>query len=339
MGTTMKELAEMLGISINAVSLALNNKPGVSDSLRFKVLNLAQKSGYLAKRARYVKTYTQTNLCVFMQKMYSNDMSYYGKVLYAVTEKAQKIGFDTLIHFFNDRDFVLPNSVKEYRVSGIVIIGKISDQNIAALQEYEIPTVIVDHASLQRNMNCVVIDNKLGGYLAANYIIEKKIEKIGFFGDLDYSISIKERYFGFREALSRQKGLSPRELDAYVARYSVLHEIEVLVLNNDIDAIGKIMGQRELPSAFVCSNDYAAIALMTALQNLGYRIPQDISIIGFDNIDVTEKVSPRITTVNVDKRKMGSMAVERIKTLIDSPDEAVISSMLGVQLVERDSVI
>lgn len=334
----MKDIAEKLGVSINAVSLALNNKPGVSDELRHKILAFAHEAGYLAKRNKYMKTYKQSNICVMMQKIYSKDMSFYGKVLYAVTEASRKKGYDTIIHFFYDDDFILPNAVKEYRVSGVIIIGKISDKNIDVLEKYQMPIVVVDHDSLKKKINCVLLNNKLGGYIATNYLIDCGLEKIGFFGDLDYSLSIKERFFGYQEAL-KNLSLEDAELSAYRKKYSITKNIEKAVLQNDEQMILSLLKMhKNMPQGFVCSNDYAAIALMMGLQKLGYKIPQDISIVGFDNIDMTERISPKITTINVDKKEFGKKAVERLCQLINTKTELSASTILSVELIEKASV-
>lgn len=90
MKITMKQIAELHGVSVNAVSLALNNKPGVSDEMRSKILRTAEETGYLESKDKYVRTFSRMNLCVMMQKKYSRDMNFYGRVLYAVVEEAKK---------------------------------------------------------------------------------------------------------------------------------------------------------------------------------------------------------------------------------------------------------
>lgn len=197
----MKQIAELHGVSVNAVSLALNNKPGVSDEMRSKILRTAEETGYLESKDKYVRTFSRMNLCVMMQKKYSRDMNFYGRVLYAVVEEAKKKGYDILMNFFDDIHLEVPAMISDHRVAGIIIIGKIKDENIAKLQIYNIPIVLVDHASLTKSVDSVLTDNKLGGFIVTKYLIEKGFQKIGFFGELKYSLSIKERFFGFKEAL------------------------------------------------------------------------------------------------------------------------------------------
>lgn len=336
----MKDIAQKLGISINAVSIALNNKVGVSEETRMKVLRLAYEMGYLGKKEKFIRTFSRSNLCVMMQKIYSKDMNFYSTILYSVVEEAKVNDYGTLINFFNDENFILPDYIIKRGIAGIIIIGKISDTNIESLKRYSLPIVLVDHASLNKSVDSILTDNKLGGFIKPTYLFNKGFKTIGFFGDLDYSLSIKERFFGFKEALIVNGSREIKEnVDAYIKKYSIISNIEKAVLDNDIRYITQsITKVKTLPQAFVCSNDYAAIALSTALQSLGYSIPADISLIGFDNIDMCEKVFPKLTTVNVNKEVMGKRAVQRMMYLIQHPTTQPESTVLSVQLIERDSV-
>lgn len=336
----MKDIAQKLGISINAVSLALNNKVGVSEETRRKVLRVANEMGYLNNRNKYIRTFAYYNICVMMQKMYSTDMGFYSKILYSIVDEAKKNGYDTLINFFDDIDFAVPECISKSRIAGIIVIGKINDDNIDILKSYGLPIVLVDHASLSKRVDSILTDNKLGGFMKTKYLIDRGFETIGFFGDLDYSLSIKERFFGFIEAL-RSYGIKEirDNLIEHIGRYSIISNIEKAVIDHDIDYIVHCISRiKTLPQAFICSNDNAAIALSRALQTMGYSIPDDISLIGFDNIDMCEKVSPKLTTINVNKEVMGKRAVQRIMYIIDHPRSRPENVVLSVELVERDSV-
>ena len=335
MRPTMKDIAHIHGVSINAVSLALNNKPGVSEKMRLKILRTADDLGYLDDKEKYLRTYEKTNLCVMMQDQYSKDMN-----LYAVVEEAKRNGYDVSMNFFNDNRMEIPKMILERRGSGIIIIGKISDSNIDALQKYKIPMVLADHASLVKNIDSVLTDNKLGGFVVVKYLLQKGFKKIGFFGELSYSLSIKERFWGYQEAL---RTLGPPDikdhLTEYTHKYSIFDGIETAVLNNYNKQIIELVKKKEcLPEVFVCSNDRAALALIMALQALGYTIPEDISIVGFDNIDMCEKIRPKLTTINVNKEIMGKRVVQRLIYRLNHMDALSENTVIGVNLVERETV-
>ena len=338
---TMKDVADRLGVSINAVSIVLNNKRGVSEEMRIKILRAADEMGYIGKKAKFMRTFSRANLCVMMQQMYAGDMSFYSKVLYSVVEVAKSNGFDTLMSFFDDGGMAVPNAVAEHRIGGIIVIGKISDKNIETLQSYGLPLVLVDHASLLKTVDSILTDNKLGGFTVTKYLLDKGFQRIGYFGDLDYSLSIQERFFGFQSAL-RACGPAPlpfQKIDDYVRRYSLTDHVEAAVRANDSRSIaGRLKAMPAMPQAFVCSNDYAAISLLAALQSLGRRVPEDVSLVGFDNIDICERVTPKLTTVNVNKETMGKRAVQRIQHLIAHRNSKPENTVMSVELIERDSV-
>ena len=340
MKVTMKDIAERLGVSINAVSLALNNRPGVGEELRRKILRIAEETGYLQKKSKYERTFMRTNLCVMMQSIYAssrNFCGFYGQVLYAVSQEAGRYGYDIIIDFFDEADMQPPGCVAERRVSGIIVIGKIGDKNISRLQEYGLPLVVVDHASLRRPLNCIVTDNKLGGFIQTQYLLDRNFTRIGFFGDLRYSLSIKERYFGFQEAL-HQSGLDVGGEDA-AHWYSITAPgLERAVLNDDTSVGLKLLqGMEALPEAFVCSNDQAAFYLIRILRDMGIRVPEDVSVVGFDDIDLAGKIVPALTTVRVDREDMGVRAVQRIRYLLSHPQSGPESVIMPVALIERES--
>lgn len=332
---TMKNIADQLGISINAVSLALNDKAGVSEELRRQVLRTADEIGYISSKEKYVKTFRKTNLCIMLQKLYNTDLYFYSKVMFAVTDEARKNGYDSIVHFFDDSDMTIANALEEKRVAGLIVIGKISDENIRRLLTYQIPMILVDHASFEIPLNCVITDNKSGGYMACKYLLEKGFEDIGFFGDLAYSLSIRDRYFGFLQAIRQY---APH-LEEKAMELSITGDMEHYVLKNRPEGIYEILKTRKvLPKAFVCSNDIAALTLCTALRRLYLTVPQDISLIGFDNTTLSEVAAPPLTTVNVRMSEMGKKAVRRLIQIISHKDTSIETIMMGVNLVIRDTV-
>ena len=340
MKITMKDIARIHGVSVNAVSLALNNKPGVSESVCAQILKTAAETGYLDTKEKFVKTYASTNICVLMQTLYSQDMDFYGQILVSIVDAAKRDGFDTIIHFFNDDVFEVPTVVENGRVSGIIVLGKIRDAHLATLETYAIPVVLADHASLERPVDSIVTNNRLGGYIITRHLIQQGYTKIGFFGELTYSLSIRERYEGYQQALMTHLAADIEDSQDYQQTYSVLAGIEKAVLSNNVHAIRQLIKARPiLPQAFVCSNDKAAISLMVTLQALGYEIPKDIAVTGFDNIAISERIQPALTTIDVNKRLMGKRAVQRLLYIIGHKKSLPEQLSIGFQLIERASSV
>lgn len=336
---TMKDIAAKLGISINAVSLALNDRVGVSEETRREVLRVAEEIGYLEHTSKYMSTYSSKNICVLLRSIYFRDMHFYSKILIGIEQEARKSGYDLLINFYED-EFMIPNCVENKRVAGIVIVGKIEDDYLIQLKNYHIPVVLVDHTSLSESTDSILTDNKLGAYKITKYLINKGYNKIGFFGDLDYSISVKERFFGYQEAIKLLPYLdSQHQVNLYTEDYSILSDIEVAILDHNTESIiEKVKQVSQLPEVFVCSNDNAAIQMCNALKIMGYRVPEDIAVVGFDDIDLSIMITPKMTTVRVNKELMGKKAIERLVWRIAHPKEPVENTILDVEIVERESV-
>jgi LacI family transcriptional regulator len=335
---TMKDIADILGISVNAVSLALNNRKGVSEDLRLKVFEVAKSHDYLDRNTRFTGAFERYTFCVMLQDIYAHD-SFYGKILYAVEKAARNNGYNILLHHFNDENMSIPDCVEKHYVSGIIILGKILSQNVDLLLNFRINIVIIDHSPMRSSINCVLTDNMGGGFIATRYLIRAGFRRIGFFGDLSYSLSVKQRYYGFLEAIHSEALVSLSERAEYVHRYSITGEIEQHIIEHNTDAIAALLPPKaELPQAYFCSNDSAAIALINALRKKAILVPQEVSIIGFDNGELAEKIEPKLTTINVNRELMGYKAVYRLIQMKEGQNEGVEHTVLGVELVERASV-
>lgn len=337
---TMKQLADTLGISINAVSLALNNREGVSEKTRRQILQLANETGYLEQTNRYNKAFSSKNICVLMRKIYFQDMHFYSRVVYGIESQADRMGYDIIIQFTDD-EVTVPSCVENQKVAGIIIVGFVEKDRIEALNAYGIPIVVVDSTTYGYRVDSVQSDNRSGAFFAVHQLTRNGYRKIGFFGDLDYSLSIKERFFGYVEAMA---GIMPdgamQTALLECMKYSLLKNIEQHVLDKNVEAITELLQTvEEMPEVFMCSNDRAAILLMNALRVRGYRIPEDIGIIGFDDMEVSTMVVPRLTTVHIAKKNMGMKAVQTLQWRLQNRKAKQEKIILPVEMVIRESVL
>jgi LacI family transcriptional regulator len=340
--TTMKDIAKAADISVNAVSLALNDRKGVSEKTRIKIMETAQRLGYLDRKIRYIRTFGQHHICVLIQDIYDKkhkNVDFYHEILYFVIREARDRGYTAQVHYFNEQGMNIPDCILKHEVTGIIVLGKISTPSLEKLLTVNLSMVIVDHNPRLPNTNCIVTDNISGGYMAAKYLIGKGFTKIGYVGDFSYSKSVKERYYGFLEALVEEGLIRFEETGDYIRKYSLVAEIEPFLINNDIDAIKKLLpGKAQLPQAYFCDNDAAALIVMEALRRKKIMIPGEISIMGFDNSMGTETCSPKLTTLNVNRELMGQKAVRRLIELSGNENSEAEHTVLGVEIVERDSV-
>ena len=337
---TMKDIAERLDISINAVSLALNSKAGVSEETRKQVLDIAEELGYLDKSPKFVKSFANKNICVIIKKYYFEDNTFYSKIMMGIGEESRRKGYDIITCLINETEESIPSCIESKKVFWIIVIGTIEDEYLVKLKNYKIPVVLVDHTSLLESTDSILTDNKLGSFNITKLLIEKGYKDIGFFGDLEYSLSIKERFFGYREAIKKfLKFNNFKEAEVFIEERSVLYDVEQNIIDKNIEGIKERINRiNKIPEAFVCSNDNAAIALITSLKELGYMVPKDIAVVGFDDIVLSSLIEPKLTTVRVEKDFMGRKAVDRLLWRIENKKDPDEKTILSVEVIERDSV-
>lgn len=332
---TMKDIANSLDLSINAVSLALNGLPGISEETKRKILQTAEEMGYLKQNSHFNRTYINSCICILINKKYHTS-TFYSRIIYGVEREAKKNGYNVLLHFFCDKDEI-PDIVENRKVSGIIILGIIDEEYLKKIYEEGLPIVLADHSSYSLPIDCVLTDNHIGAYESVTNLIGLGYRKIGFFGDFSYSHSNKERFWGYIEAMQQ---IEPdfNKLFAFVSQYSILGEIERYIANRDTKAVAQLIKKQEsLPEVFQCANDRAAMLLNNALNLLNIKTPEEIGLVGFDDSDMASAMYPKLTTVHVANVRMGSKAFERLLWRLQNPKSPPEKIIMAVELVIRDS--
>jgi LacI family transcriptional regulator len=222
----------------------------------------------------------------------------------------------------------LPRMLLEDELDGLLLVGAFVDSTIARLmQRRTMPTVLVDAYAAEKSYDSVVSDNVRGAYDATAYLIAHGHRQIGLVGSLpDAYPSIEERRRGYLQALDDHGITTPYFADSHIEKpEAAAAAVELL---------------RRAPqiTALFCCNDSMAIAVMQAVQAIGRSVPDNLSIIGFDDIDLAQHVSPGLTTMQVDKIAMGRLAVQLLITRAEFPSSNCITSVLRPTLIERQSV-
>ena len=199
-----------------------------------------------------------------------------------------------------------------------------------------IPVVLVDYTSLGDTCDCVLTHNKQGGYLITQYVLDKGYKRVGFFGDLEYSLSFSDRFIGYKQALVNRSITS--DIESYINQYSILHGTEKYVLENDVNGIVSLLKKSELPEVFVCANDSNAFILLNALTLMNIKVPDQIAITGFDDTPLCGKTIPKLTTVQVQKELMGEIAVSKLIDRIHRENDVQMTQLLSTKIIERDSL-
>jgi LacI family transcriptional regulator len=324
----IRTLAKMAGVSPSTASKALNDRGDVSPETRERVLAIAREHGYSPNSfGKGLKTRSTENIgVVFSRDQHAlSDNPFYSKVLEGVESELSMNNHNTILNIIQPTHRALPKMVRERHVDGVILIGVFHPELLARLRSEKMPVVLVDPQNPTDGFAQIHIDNEYGAFLATDYLVRAGHRKIGFVsGDLN-RLSFRQRMDGYRKALSASRL-------ALEAKYIRTGGLE------DGYALFKSLMEQEEPTAVFAANDINAIRGYKAVHDLGLRIPADVSIVGFDDIDLAAMASPPLTTVRVHKHEFGSIAARTILNLVrgDKPSNPYI--VMPTQLIERGSV-
>lgn len=328
---TVREIAEHAGVSIGTVSRVLNSKPGVSDARRTQILAIIRETGYVPPQGTTPNRTKVTHVGILIRPTGQALMQdiFYGDVFrgteYFCSELQINISF-SILDILNGQMRTLPAMVGDERISGIVLVGALPREIVNTLAETaRVPIVLVDNCYPDWAWDSVMTDNLRGGYLATQHLISAGHRQITLLGGPEHP-SIIERAEGYKLAL-QEHGLNP-----------LVVKTPDLAIEDGKMGLLELLHKAPQTTGIFCSNDNQAIGAQMQLQNLGFRVPEDFSIVGFDDIHTVNFTAPPITTIRIDRIALGQLAAQLLLGRINNPDRAIIKTIVGVQLIQRSSV-
>lgn len=326
--TTMKDIADKLKISTVTVSKALNDKDGVGEELKNKIKKLADEMGYrynmMAKSMRDGRSY---NIGVVVAEHFIGEQSFYFNFFKYISKLLENYNYCGILQILNAEDeekLNLPKLYYDNKVDGLIILGQVSKRYIEVLNDIEIPIVFLDFYDEHAKFDSVVVDNFYGAYEITNYLMKNGHKDIAFVGDIYATSSIQDRFLGFYKSL-----LEHRER---------LREDYVIPDRDDHGRYIDLTLPRHMPTAFVCNCDEVARNLIIKLKGMGYHVPDDFSIVGFDN-DIYATISdPKITTVEVDVEEMARTVIKFMLSKLNKENRKFGRVLIKGRIVFRDSV-
>ncbi|EOS24446.1 hypothetical protein C806_01957 [Lachnospiraceae bacterium 3-1] len=304
----LADIAERLNVSTVTVSKALSNQKGVSEEMRGKIKQLAKEMGYVSpsvqRRMGGEKSY---NIGVLIGESFLEKYdSFYWQMYQMVTTKAASRGVFTMLEVVESQEeqgLELPKLVREGKVDGLIIIGRLSKKYLDFLeQEARLPQVYMDFYDETKDCDAVISDSFYGMYRLVNYLFEMGHEKIAFVGTLLASGSITDRYFGYAKALM--------EHGQEVRKDWVLKDREEGSCHIDVENYLEL--PKDMPTAFACNCDLTASEVIRKLNAAGYLVPEDISVVGYDNYLYPGICQVEITTFEVDIKEMARRVIHSI---------------------------
>jgi LacI family transcriptional regulator len=328
----LSDIAEQLNVSTVTVSKALTNKEGVGDSLRKQIKDLAESMGYKTKKtASQDKSKITGNIGIIIPSRYfKNNNSYYWYIFNHLTTALLQKNFYSIMELVNDDDesaFNLPRMIQDSKIDGLIILGQVSNEYVETIHTHFDNFILLDFYTDDPSLDCVTNDNFYCSYLMTKHAIALGHKNLTFVGNYKATTSIRDRYMGFLKALL-EEGIKLNPSDVLNDRKDDSAEIEI-----------KLPENLKLPSAYICNCDETAAALISLLQARGIKVPQDVSVTGFDNYVSNTKDSIPLTTVNIRPEDIADVASELIIKKISGVPYIKGHHTVSGTIIERDSLL
>ena len=326
----MSDIAQRLNVSTVTVSKALSDQKGVSDEMRNKIKKLAVELGYQKPIAKQEDRSRSFNIGVIVPEDYIEKyQTFYWEMYQEINMAAVKNNSFVMLEVLNAADekaVVPPKLLKESKIDGLIVLGGLRSEYLRMIKEhYATPTVYVDFYDPSIKEDCVISNSFYGSYTLTNYLFDKGHTNIGFVGTVLATKSITDRYLGYMKSLM-EHGKSIREDWVLDDRDSERHNFHKFLL------------PEEMPTAFVCNADIIASWVIRELNHAGYRVPEDVSVVGFDDFLYPGLCNIPMTTYAVNMTKMAETGVKLLIKKMTGGETSEGMHLIEGHFIERKSV-
>lgn len=334
---TIRKIAAQAGVAASTVSLVLNNKPGVKKETREKIEELLLEHGYsIRKKSETAFNDREIKFVRYFSPKFRSEYTedFYSGMLMGAERRAHELGlrFGLSSVTLDQLPHTLRSIEKRSDLTGVLFLAsELTEEPIPYLLNFSRPIVMIDmpYQLEHHPFNTINMDNYGGISTAVHHLYTMGHRRIGFLRSTFGTGGLLSRYVAFcqiMQALNLE--VHPEHIVQLDPWYEVAKGQMAEYLKN----------QPSLPTAFVAANDALAAGGIYALQQSGVRVPEDVSVIGYDDGTASSFVFPPLTTLHVNRTRIGELAVERLLSLFTTPDDAVVKSTVSVSLVERESI-
>ncbi len=322
---TIKDVAREAGVSISTVSNALNGVDVVLPETKAHILEVADRLHYIPNmNGRNLKTKATKTIGLLVTSLKG---PYFGILADTLFWECKKNGYDFNI-FVTWNSQSAMNNVLGNRVDGWIILDNdIKEQEENRIFSYEIPTVFLDREAFGKKASSVVFDSYRDGVMAAEYLFKRKPQRFAFIQGVWNNYDARQRYQGFVDTLAGYgiKVAPEYILNGSFERYTA-HDAMQEFLKKGLP----------IPDAIFATNDLSAIGCMDVLLEAGYKIPDDVIVMGVDDIELGEWYRPALTTIRTGIEKQAVVAVDKMMQLLAGNTEGDVTKIQGT-LIERQS--
>lgn len=326
---SLQTIADRLGVSKVTISRALRHEDGVSDELRNEIIRVATEIGYKMDALRLRNTTTQIAFILPMRYFLETD-HFYKEIFFYFDRLCAGNRSSTILCLVDqdmERDGVLPQGLNNADIRGIIVGGELAPGYFDTLAALGLPTVVVDYYTSRKELAHVVVNNYELGYTAGSYLLAKGHRDIGFVGGYHISSNVADRIFGVRKALQQEgSDIPPHWVIENNEPQTGLYSLNFTL-------------PEKLPTAFICHCDLAAYYLVKKLQSLGKRVPEDVSVVSFDDTETAVRTVPPLTSIRIDRELFARHAMAELTHYLKNHAWRSHRTYLDAHIVERSSVM
>lgn len=326
--TSLADIAAIAGVSQMTVSRALAQKPGVSQATREEILRLAMDMGYVAHRVKQKQPERRSQILGLITAEVHNP--FISELVAGIGRAARTAGYELLVYALVDADQPPLHKVlqpMQQLVDGIIATLPRDFRYLEALARSRVPILTIDHHGQNKQFPSIAADSYAGASAAMRYLLAQGHRRIAFITGDERLASAQDRHRAWQEHLL----------------HAGLPVDPELVVQGDFSQTGgesaaaQLLGLANRPTAIFAANDVSAIGVLNALHKAGLRVPEDISVVGFDDIPPAAQCHPPLTTVRQPMQQMGRAAVNTLLALMAGLDAASPQIVLPTELVLRQS--
>lgn len=324
--TTLKDIAQKLGVSQNTVSLALRGKDGVSESTRQTILHVAKEMNYVFKEKK------SQNICIISTISSSNDSYYFSRFIAGIEQKL--LQYNCNIFSINNIETysydILQDFCNTNTIHGIITLGKVDKDIILKIQSSGMPIICAGYYPDDIIADSVLEDNFFGIMGAIAELRNRGYKDFGFIGGSLADQGFWERYIAFHGCINTSN------LNYNPEWIIVDHRIDTLCNINELSQLLRKLSS--LPEVFLCANDQIGMSALKAIHLLGLQCPHDIGIVGFDNCDLARLTTPVLATIDNSMNQQIELAVRRLFTRMEHPDEPRLKILIPTTFIDGESI-
>lgn len=326
----LADIARVVGVSTVSVSKALAGKGGVSEEVQEKIEAVANELGYISpSAAKQNRAGCTGNLGVLLPQRFAGSNTFYWGMYEHLLNVMSGKGYYGILELISEADennCVVPNMIKDKKVDGVIVLGQAKNEYTEMIsQSANVKTMFLDYYMGQSDCDTVISDGFHGMYRLTNYLIEMGHTKIAFVGTILATSSITDRYLGYMKALM-EVGITPNPKWVIPDREQNNGKLLEIELPED------------MPTAFACNCDVIAYRVINKLKGMGLTVPDDVSVVGYDNYAREDSVQDMVTTYEVGMHRMAETCVKTLIKKIHSEKYYKGVQVVTGHIVYHDSV-